>query len=800
MEERLENFVNLLNQQRKARPVPPELAKLPNWAQRELLKKASANGTKKSEINGVALQPGAATTEPANGKHHDAAPKPEIAIAAKAQPALDAGKAEPPKELPAKPVDVKPAEAKCADAKPAEIKPVDVKPAEARSDAKPAGATEASMPEARIADKLRDPQSLLAKFLAEETARTEGARPTRPPKRPIVIDVKAEPVEPVPSISDKLADKLAEKFGQQSVAKLPAPDSKAVDKKPDGKEKIAAAAIGAAGDKVAPPLAVGGEIVPLQPVQPAIAEALAPRAARRPMAYALAAAAVIAVVAIVAGAYWYTRDDMTGIATHKTTKPIAVATKPPQAATKPIVTAEKPKTATPTPTPKIADATPAPKAATPAPKAVTPAPAIAEAKPSPPPAVTTPAPAPKIAESKPATPAPTIQIAEAAPVPMLTPAPPPAPTIVLPIPTPTTPDTKSAVATKTPPPATAPTPSAEKPQAAPVSPQLAMLTPPPASPPASVAPPSSATPSPPAPSPETQSTAEQLPAVPAPKPAQAAWPSPPPSKPTPPPAKPVVTAAAPAAPAKQIASADEPTWLRNAVAAPPAAGQPRIAIVIDDLGLDRDRTSRAIALAAPVTLSFLAYASDLPKQTEAARHAGHELIVHVPMEPVVRPKFVSPNAGASSPAAQAELLRRLRWDLGRFSGYVGVNNHLGNRLSSDPDSTNTVIAELKARGLLFLDSRPGGAVLQVAAEQGVPSVTRDVLLDDDVAATSVKERLARLEKVARERGTAIAIGHPHDMTLEALQTWIAELPSKGLQLVPLTAIVKDRERHPTATN
>jgi polysaccharide deacetylase 2 family uncharacterized protein YibQ len=264
---------------------------------------------------------------------------------------------------------------------------------------------------------------------------------------------------------------------------------------------------------------------------------------------------------------------------------------------------------------------------------------------------------------------------------------------------------------------------------------------------------------------------------------------------TPPPTNKVAASPTPSEPPSTIATGEAPTWLRNAMPAPPFQGQPQIAIVIDDLGLDRNRTERAIALKGPITLSFLAYASDLPEQTEVARRAGHELVVHVPMEPILRPKLVTQTSSNGEPP-HAELLRRLRWDLSRFSGYVGVDNHLGNRLSTDPESTEAVIDELKARGLVFLDSRSGGSsALSDAARKGVPTVTRDVLLDDDVTVSSVNDRLSQLEAIARQRGTAIAVGHPHDLTLDALKAWIAGLPGKGLQLVPLTAIVRDREQH-----
>ena len=236
-----------------------------------------------------------------------------------------------------------------------------------------------------------------------------------------------------------------------------------------------------------------------------------------------------------------------------------------------------------------------------------------------------------------------------------------------------------------------------------------------------------------------------------------------------------------------------PQWVRFALPAPPPSGRPRIAIVIDDLGLDKKRTERAIALKGPVTMSFLAYASDLAQQTDEAHRAGHELLVHVPMEPVSRTADMGPNGLAAS-LGHDEVLRRLRWDLSRFDGYIGINNHMGSRFTSDPSSMETVVQELHARGLMFLDSRTIGnsAGLAVAEKIGVPTAARDVFLDDEINATAINARLADVETIARRRGNAIAIGHPHDQTLDALTVWLAGLATRGFELVPLSAIVRDR--------
>jgi len=239
--------------------------------------------------------------------------------------------------------------------------------------------------------------------------------------------------------------------------------------------------------------------------------------------------------------------------------------------------------------------------------------------------------------------------------------------------------------------------------------------------------------------------------------------------------------------------ASRPAWLRYAVAPPAMRGRARIAIVIDDLGVDRRRTERAIALKGPLTLSFLAYADDLPHLTEAAHRAGHELLVHVPMEPMSRAEDMGPN-GLAVALSHDEILRRLRWDLDRFEGYVGINNHMGSRFTSNTPAMTEIMAELKARGLLFIDSRTIASTVaaEVAQRLGVPNASRDVFLDNESDATAVGERLAVLEATARRHGSAIAIGHPHDGTLAELALWLDKLDSKGLVLVPVSTIVKER--------
>jgi polysaccharide deacetylase 2 family uncharacterized protein YibQ len=222
------------------------------------------------------------------------------------------------------------------------------------------------------------------------------------------------------------------------------------------------------------------------------------------------------------------------------------------------------------------------------------------------------------------------------------------------------------------------------------------------------------------------------------------------------------------------------------------ASKPLIAIVIDDVGLDRPRSKRAWELPGPLTMSFLPYARDLREQAKAARARGQELMLHLPMEPNGRAD-PGPNALLVS-LSDAELRQRVTAALDSFDGYVGVNNHMGSRFTANKAGMDTVLRQFKARSLLFLDSRTSAQSVgdQLAHELGVPSVARNVFLDDDESLDAVRRKLAETEAVARRQGFAVAIGHPHEATLQALAEWLPGVAAKGFALAPLSAVLRKR--------
>ena len=237
---------------------------------------------------------------------------------------------------------------------------------------------------------------------------------------------------------------------------------------------------------------------------------------------------------------------------------------------------------------------------------------------------------------------------------------------------------------------------------------------------------------------------------------------------------------------------DAPTWLRNAVKTAYADERPIIAIVLDDLGLNRRNTAAVNDLPAPLTLAFLPYAGRIQAQTQAAHDAGHELMLHLPMEPLGS-EWPGPDA-LTTKIDKGEFTKRLIKNLDQFDGFVGINNHMGSKLTADSSRMDAVMQELRKRDVLFLDSKTSARSVagQVAGEHGVPNTTRDIFLDNVINIEAITRQLELTEHVARQTGSAVAIGHPHGSTIEALRQWLPTLEARGFALAPISAVVARR--------
>ncbi len=255
--------------------------------------------------------------------------------------------------------------------------------------------------------------------------------------------------------------------------------------------------------------------------------------------------------------------------------------------------------------------------------------------------------------------------------------------------------------------------------------------------------------------------------------------------------------AAKSAPAPRTRPAPEPVESPTQVEELPGpAPQARVAIVVDDLGRSVAQVDRLLAIGAPMSYAVLPFE---PRTREVAARlaaAGAEILVHLPMEA----------DGGDNPGPHAILERldtrriaaRTEQAIAAVPGAVGLNNHMGSKITADESAMRAVLGVVARHGLFFLDSRTTveTRAFDWARDLGIPAARRDVFLDDDLDAGAIAEQFHRLLELARANGAAVAIGHPHESTLTVLEREIPRARAAGVEFVPVSYLLERSENLP----
>ncbi len=221
--------------------------------------------------------------------------------------------------------------------------------------------------------------------------------------------------------------------------------------------------------------------------------------------------------------------------------------------------------------------------------------------------------------------------------------------------------------------------------------------------------------------------------------------------------------------------------------------RPRVAIVVADMGMSRIASDAALRrLHANVTMAFDAQNPSVATWLERARGDGHETLIAVPMEPFDYPNSdPGPNALLTNlPNSHVE--QRLNWALGQGTGYVGITTLSGSRFTTDPGKMQVVLDALKKRGLMIFDARvsPHSVVKELAKQDSVPVAQNMLPLDIEPTPAAIDAALRELEQRAHVEGRAVGLATPLPVTLDRLEAWTKQLPSRGIALAPLTAVLE----------
>jgi hypothetical protein len=224
-----------------------------------------------------------------------------------------------------------------------------------------------------------------------------------------------------------------------------------------------------------------------------------------------------------------------------------------------------------------------------------------------------------------------------------------------------------------------------------------------------------------------------------------------------------------------------------------ASGRPMIAIVVSGLGINEQGSLDTIdQLPQEITLAFAPYGKTLKTTVAAARSAGHEVLLEVPLEPFDYPQNdPGPQTLLTGEPTRANL-DKLFWLMARFGGYAGLVNNMGARFTASAADFSPMMEELGARGLGYLDDGSSNRSLAPQLAQGnkVPFAKADLMVDANPSRQSILQALGSLEAKAMENGQAIGMVSALPISVAAIAEWARELEDKGIELVPASALMR----------
>lgn len=187
----------------------------------------------------------------------------------------------------------------------------------------------------------------------------------------------------------------------------------------------------------------------------------------------------------------------------------------------------------------------------------------------------------------------------------------------------------------------------------------------------------------------------------------------------------------------------------------------RVAIVIDDLGNDMAGTEEMMNAPVKLTVAIMPFLPTTKRDAEWAHRVGHDVIVHLPMEPLRgRRKGLGPGA-ITTDLPDDEIRSRVRKAIDDVPFAVGINNHMGSKATADERVMRVVMEVCKERGLFFLDSKTNWRSIasSVGAELGVTVLQNQIFLDDISSKAHIARQMELVRKQAQERSECVAIGH-----------------------------------------
>ena len=219
--------------------------------------------------------------------------------------------------------------------------------------------------------------------------------------------------------------------------------------------------------------------------------------------------------------------------------------------------------------------------------------------------------------------------------------------------------------------------------------------------------------------------------------------------------------------------------------------KPRIAIIINNLGLSATYTEQILKMMPKnVTLSFSHISPQLKKWVREARQKGYEILIDLPMEPIGFPRNDPGRSTLLTSLNEVENLNRLEYIMVQSGGYVGLLSTHGDKFTLNSELLLPILKSIKTRGLLYVDSRTTSQSLgpELSSNIQLPRAFNNVFIDKTPSRDYITTKLRELERIAVDKKFAVAIAQPLPLSIEIINEWSSGLKEKGIALAPITAI------------
>lgn len=216
----------------------------------------------------------------------------------------------------------------------------------------------------------------------------------------------------------------------------------------------------------------------------------------------------------------------------------------------------------------------------------------------------------------------------------------------------------------------------------------------------------------------------------------------------------------------------------------------RLAVVIDDAGLDLESQRIYEEIGVPLTLAVMPNKMYTSEAAAEWSRYGMPVILHQPMEPVSGSGMEEKTILTSM--SDEAIRYMLKESLEQIPQAVGINNHQGSRATTDARVMRVVMNELSHRGLFFFDSRTNTttAADSAAASYGVPYARNDLFVDNSADEGEIRAMIQEGANRAKARGSYIIIGHCRPHTAAVFRDIVPQLQAQGIEFVYVSSLLR----------